>query len=167
MKKRHLRVLNVVPVALILCLFAGCSGIQKIETAQLHTIDFSTVDDRRDLSVLAEMAEGKPLKEPVVMKLPKGFELPVQVILKTPLVKMDSKCGTMVFSQDLFLYLSQSSMLVSPDKINWADMSDFESVKKLFGWGDGNIAMGIGTGRDQGTLLGIKISADPVKGSRE
>ena len=152
-------------VVLVLFLFTGCSGIRKIETDQLHNIDLSAVNEQQDLSILMEIAEGKPIKEPLVMKLPKGYRLPVHMTVNTPLAKMDSKCGTLVFSQDLFLYLTQSSMLVSPDKTNWVNMSDFDGVKKLFGWSDGSLAVGIGASRENGSLLGVKIGVEPDRSS--
>lgn len=167
MKTRCLRFFGAVPVALALFLFVGCSGIQKIDTAKVQSVDLSSLEEEHDLSILVEMAKGKPLKEPVVMKLPKGFRLPVHLTLNSPLAQLDSECGTLIFSQDFFLYLSHASMLVSPDRINWANMADFDAVKELFGWGGGNLALGIGATRDQGAFLEMKIGVDPVKRSGE
>ena len=163
MKMRQFGFLNLVPVVLAFFLFTGCSGIQKIDTAQLHNIDLSTIDEQQDLSILTQMVEGKPLEEPVVMKLPQGFRLPVQLTLKSPLAELNSSCGTMVFSQDLFLYLTQSGLMVSPDKINWVNFSDVDAIKELFGWSGGNLAIGIGASQNQGAILKVKVGVLPVK----
>ena len=160
MKMKRLKVIHVVQIVLLLVLFSGCSGIQKIDTTQLQSIDLSRIEETDDLSALKEMAEGKPLEKPLLFKVPKGFSLPVQFQVNTPLAHLDSSCGNLVFSQDLFLYLTQSAMFVSPDMENWASWGDFDAIKELFGWSEGRLAVGIGATRKDGALLGVKIGVN-------
>ena len=143
-----------------LILFSACSAVN-------HTPDITNVPvfdisgDAPDLGVFESLSKGEKLEEPVIIKLPQGFSLPVRIAVNTPLATMESNCSHLEFQQDLFLYISNQGMLASPDGRQWADSGDMDAVKDLFGGDKGEIAISIGSGKQEGTQLELKVTVLP------
>ncbi len=143
-----------------LLLFSACSAVH-------HTPDITNVPvfdisgNAPDLSVLESFSKGEKLEEPVIIKLPQGFSLPVRIAVNTPLAIMESNCSHLVFQQDLFLYISNQGMLASPDSEQWVDIADMDAMKDLFGGSKGEVAISMGTGEQDGAQLDLKVTVHP------
>ena len=124
----------------------------------LGIIDFShieNIEEQDDIAALEKVFKGESVEEPLVFMVPEGFVLPVHFELNTPLAHMDSRCSELIFSRNIFLYVDAGSMLVSPDKEQWAAIGDLDSVKKLFGGGDGELSISMRVSKESGPLLEI------------
>ena len=143
-----------------LLLFSACGAVN-------HTPDISSTPildmsgDAPDMRVFESLSKGEELREPVIVKVPKGFALPVHIAVNTPLAVMESNCSKLVFQQDLFLYISKQGMLASPDTERWADIADIDAAKDLFGGDKGQIAISMGTGKDKGAQMDFKVIVYP------
>ena len=112
----------------------------------------------QDLAAFPSLTKGERLEKPVIIKIPRGFSLPVHIVVDTPLAAMESHCSQMVFKEDLFLALSNEAMLASPDLKTWANAAEMEAVKELFGGGKGEISVSMGADKQQGAQLDLKIA---------
>ena len=156
--KNRLNFFTLSILLFLLTFVTGCASIQTLETEGLKTVDFSKVEELENIANLEQMIKGEVvIEEPFVVKIPKGFELPVHFELNTPLAVMNSQCSTMSFFRDLYGYFSEDQILLSPDKKQWAPISNIELIKKLFGAGDGELAIGLGAGKEKGPLLEVKL----------
>jgi hypothetical protein len=152
--------------ALLACLaagllLAGCAGIRIIDTASVATIDIT--GDPEGLPQLEQLSQGRPIEQPVILKIPQGTAVPVQVSVETPLARMEGGCGDLHFDKDLYLYLSAAEILVSPDGNRWAGMDDRKAVNTLFGIQGGQFRVGLSASKIDGTALQIKVLASPRK----
>jgi hypothetical protein len=143
-----------------LILFSACSAVHHTpEISNTQVLDIS--GDAQDLQVFESLSKGEKLEEPVIVKVPKGFSLPVRIAVNTPLAIMESNCSHLAFQQDLFLYISNQGMQASPDGHQWADIGDMDAVKDLFGGDKGEIAISIGSGKQEGAQLELKVTVLP------
>ena len=141
-------------------LFSACSVIHNApDISGTPVLDIS--GDAPDLRVFESLSKEEELKEPVIIKVPQGFSLPVRIAVNTPLAIMESNCSHLVFQQDLFLYISNEEMLASPDGEQWADIADIDAVMDLFGGNKGEIAISMGTGEQKGAQLDLKLTVHP------
>jgi hypothetical protein len=143
----------------ILLLFSACSAVHHTPEISTPVLDIS--GDAPDLRVFESLLQGERLKEPVIIKIPKGFSLPVHIAVNTPLAVMESNCSHLIFRQDLFLYLSNQKILASPDGKQWADFDDMDAIKDLFGGSQGEISISMGSGEQKGAQLDLKVIVHP------
>ena len=55
-----------------------------------------------ELARLETFFQGEKLVEPLIIKVPTGFALPVRFILMTPVAEMARDCGDLVFTIGIF-----------------------------------------------------------------
>lgn len=149
-------------LACLLFMLAGCAT--ATHTLNINPDDIMTINLGRpvtDPAVLEKLAALEPLqgksvdlvKEPFIIEVPKGFYLPVQMDLETPLFRMHSDCSRLVFDRDVYVYVGPDGLLAGPDKIRWAPLSDLDEVKDLFGLGRGNLSIGMSVAKETGVRL--------------
>lgn len=140
-------------------LFSGCGAVHTPDITTTPVLDIS--GNEPDLSFFESLSKGEELEEPVIIKIAKGFSLPVHIAVNTPIATMESSCSNLVFSRDLYLYVSNQGMLVSPDTRQWVDITELEAVKELFGGDKGEIAVSIGAGKQKEAQLDLKVIVHP------
>lgn len=139
----------------IMLLLSACSATRAPDLTAATVLNIANTED---LAALPSLEEGGRLEKPVIIKIPRGFSLPVHIVVDTPLAAMESHCSQMVFKEDLFLALSNEAMLASPDLKTWANAAEMEAVKELFGGGKGEISVSMGADKQQGAQLDLKIA---------
>lgn len=144
-----------------LLFFTGCATIRTLDTAAITSIDISATDAHEELASIEKTLKGEAIDKPFIIKVPQGFNLPVHLTLDTPLLSMENRTGTLVFKQDLFLYVSNREILVSPDKLSWVEINNLDAVKELFGGEKGELSVGMSASKEQGPLLDIKAAVHP------
>lgn len=137
---------------------SGCAFSPEVDMSSAQIIDITSGYD--ETSLLETLADRKQLREPLVMKVPAGFPLPVAIRIKTPIAEMNSHCSTLHFRKDVFVYLSNTKMLISPDSKNWAPLHDMEEVKELFGGGRGEVNVQMSSSREMGPLLEVRVTVE-------
>jgi len=142
-------------------LLAGCAGIRTIDTASVTTVDIT--GDLEGLPQLEQLSQGRPIEQPVILKIPQGTAMPVQVSVDSPIAHMAGGCGDLQFDKDLYLYLSATEILVSPDGSRWAAMDDRKAVNALFGIKGGQFRVGLSASKADGTAVQVKVLAVPRK----
>ena len=148
-----------VTVSLMMGVLTGCGSPPTVDLASVRHIDIT--GDYDETALLDQLARGTIMKEPLVVKVPAGFPLPVAFKLKSPLAEMNSDCSTLHFRRDLYVYLSSNEILLSPDLKQWAHFNDMESVKELFGGGKGELAVQMSTSKENGARIEIDMTIYP------
>ncbi len=141
-------------IAAALMLVAGCaSSPQPLDIESISVYDISTPPEAK----LIEQHVNNTAAEPLVIKIPKGYNLAIHLNIDTPLAKLDSDAGKLHFVRDLYVYLDKEMVLVSPDKRSWAPFSDMEMVKTLFGADKGSVSLGMSARKDDGAMLMLSV----------
>jgi len=137
----------------------GCSSVQRPDLSATRMVDISSGDE--EIARLETFFQGERLVEPLIIKVPAGFALPVRFTLDTPIAEMAGVGGDLVFTRDIYLYLSEQMMLVSPDRKSWAPFGDLEGIKDLFAAGQGEIKLGMSADKGSGPLLQVGVTVHP------
>jgi hypothetical protein len=151
-----------VTLVLLVLLSSGLTGCTSVKTPDLSAtrmVDISSGDE--EIAKLETFFQGQRLVEPLIIKIPAGFALPVRITLDTPIARMAGDCGDLVFTRDIYLYMSEQMMLVSPDRSRWAPFADLEGIKDLFAAGRGEINLGMSADKSSGPLLEIGATIHP------
>jgi hypothetical protein len=70
-------------------------------------------------------------------------------------------CGDLIFTREIFLYLSDQEILVSPDRSRWTVFGDMAGIKELFGGGTSELQLGMSADKASGPLLEIGVTVHP------
>ncbi len=142
--------------ALVVASIVSCATSPTIDLSDVEIIDI--VNNPEGFAALDLTGDGSQPPQPFILKVPAGHGLPVHLSIDTPLASMASTCSTLNFHRDLFVYMSSSHFLVSPDATQWAPFDDLEQIKSLFGVGAGELSVGMSGSQEDGATLQIGIS---------
>ncbi len=144
---------------LLVCL-AGCAG--KPQQLDISTIPIYDISAAPDAELIGKYLSEQQHKDPLILKVPNGYALPIHLNIDTPLAKLDSDAGSLQFTKDLYLFLDDTNVLASPDMMLWAPFSDMEMVKELFGADQGAVSLGMSATEQEGALLSVKVLLTPA-----
>ncbi len=146
---------------LLLVFLISCASMPKqLDISTLPIYDISAAPDAQ---LIDKYLDEQKHKDPFIIKIPKGYALPVRLEIDTPLAKLDSDAGDLQFTQDLYIYLDNREVLASPDAKRWAPFSDMEMVKELFGGDQGSVSLGVGAKEIEGARLTVKVRMTSAK----
>ena len=144
-----------------LLLGSACSGVQTLDRSSLQTITLRelTTDPSAHQEVLEAYATGKG---GLILKIEAEDELPLELAIRHPLVSLDTGGNTVRFQRDMYLYLSATELLISPDGERWAKIHDMETWKELFGGfkdgRHGTLSVGLAVTAESGAAVNVVIS---------
>jgi ABC-type Fe3+-hydroxamate transport system substrate-binding protein len=81
-------------------------------------------------------------RKPVVVSVKKGQKIPVNLILDTKIVSMETK-DMLTVVRDMCIFISKKGVALSPDCKTFANMQNGKSVWKLFKLGKGSTSVGL------------------------
>ena len=139
---------------LVVCI-AGCAG--KPRQFDISAVTIYDISAKPDAELIEKYLSGQEHKDPLILKVPNGYALPIHLNIDTPLAKLDSDAGSLQFTKDVFLYLDNKKVLASPDTKLWAPFSDMEMIKELFDAGQGAVSLGMSATEQEGAMLSVKV----------
>ncbi|MBE0586356.1 MAG: hypothetical protein IH612_21655 [Desulfofustis sp.] len=142
-------------VALLPSSCSRTGGIETISSAGITVIDLAAPGDQ--LAQLETIQDQGEPKQPLILKIPAGHRLPVYFTVDTPFAASVDTENILVFKQDVFVLVRNTSMAVSPDSQRWAAIDDLDAVKHLFGVSGGEVSIGMSAGRDRGALIEARV----------
>lgn len=152
---------NIWGLILILIFLTACARKpQQLDISSIPVYDISAVPDAE---IIERYLTEQGTKNPLIIKVPNGYVLPIHLDIDTPLAKLDSDAGNLVFTTDLYLYINERNILTSPDTARWAPFSDMEMVKKLFGADKGSLSLGMSATAKEGAQLSVKVMLTPAE----
>ncbi|MDD5224391.1 MAG: hypothetical protein PHE84_10395 [bacterium] len=149
---------SVFPIGLGILFFVGCATIHRMDIAKLNVISVSEIvaDPAKMLDYAKIIQEGKD----IVFKIPEGQAIPLKLNLDLPVAKLEPGKNQVVFSRDVYLWISKSRARVSPDGQRWADIGNLKSIGKLFGFGKGQVSLGFFATKEEGAAVSVDIKTD-------
>jgi hypothetical protein len=143
----------VLPAAVLL--FSGCSSITRVDSSTLTVVPVSEVvaEPARWEAVGKEIQAGRP----VVFHIPKGGSLPLKLTMALPMTTLEAGENRLRFTRDTYLLVTRSSLRIGPDGQRWADISDFQAQKELFGYREGSLSIGFHATKAEGTHIAVDI----------
>lgn len=135
----------------------SCATIHRMDSTQLNIVPISTMTENpskwRDIG--KEIENGKT----VVFSVAQGQRLPLKLVMDLPIGKIEKSMNTLLFSRDVYLSMSRTGFEVSPDGQQWASVDDLKSMRKLFGYTKGEVAVSLSATETEGTSISVAISA--------
>ena len=139
-------------------LFVGCATIHRMDSAKLNVIPVSEIvaDPAKMLDYAKIIQEGKD----IVFKIPKGQAIPLKLSLDLPVAKLEPGKNQVVFTRDVYLWISKSQARVSPDGQRWADIGNLKSIGKVFGFGKGQVSLGFFATKEEGAAVNVDLKTN-------
>jgi hypothetical protein len=135
----------------------GCAGVQKQENSEkfCRLVNMATNPDNMEL-----IFKGVESGHPAILKIPQGMEVPLQIDLDSPLLRLSQKPTILRFiaGRDFFIMLKKDETKVSLDGRSWVDAKNITLVKSLFGFQRGVFKMALNSGKSGETLFVLNIS---------
>lgn len=117
----------------VLLQFFGCRGVQQKPE---NTVKFYHLADiAAKPGELRRVLKGVDSGRQVMLKIDKGTQLPLQINLAAPLIRLGDKQAIIRISvvQDFYILLSGKGAKLSLDGKSWTATKDLDSVKSLLG----------------------------------
>lgn len=132
----------------------GCAGINKIklDNSKITTLSNLNMNQINWETFSGEIQNG----ETKILLVKKDTLIPAKIRIETAIGSLLPGENKLKFHQDIYIYISIRKVLLSPDGKNWADISDMNSLKKLFGFKQGFIGYGIASSKE-GTFFNLEI----------
>jgi hypothetical protein len=140
-------------IAGLLLAFAGCAGIQRLDLSGAPTLTLEQL--RAGPDAFADVTKAGYLG--AVVPIAAGEKLPVRVALHSLAVELEGSDSTLSFTRDVYLFVSRTEILASPDRERWARLDDAKSLAELFGLEGGGVEVGFGVHRSKGPLVTIEL----------
>lgn len=142
---------------LIVGLVAGCAGIQTMDTSNIETVNMT--DFSADPAKYG-FADGPP-KRDLIVKIDKGHSVPLYLSIDSNIVKLEVDQNKIYFDRDVYLYLSKSKLLLSPDGKRWVSFG--KGMKELFGVRKTSIGLGLHANKKQGAIITFQVDFEPER----
>ena len=151
--KPYMRVAAMIVACLAITLCLDCMGIQALKKDGVQTIPLPDLQANPDKYDFMGAMNGNG----VIVMLPKGTKIPMNVAAEMSFVSLEPGKNFMVFNRDVYLFISMKKTMISPDGERWAVVGDWKTIKSLFGVGQGDLTIGFGISKDDGTFVNINL----------
>ncbi len=131
--------------------------------ASVRTMDVSHTPTYTVASINASPRESlvglqNATKDGAVVLLKKGEKVPVQLHASFGPIALESGENYLVFSQDTYLYIGPTGVMLSPDGRQWAAIGDGAALSKVFGLSKkGTFQFGFGVTKDKPASFTIAV----------
>ena len=151
------RKIHLVFIISLFLMTTGCAGVRTVDTSKVDTISLAQLMTQPDL--MNNLSEKIKNQGGAIIRLSQGDVIPLKMNLDLPFATVESSADQLVVTRDLYIYLSQTQMLFSPDGQRWISIEDWRTrtAKDLFGYKEGRLSIGFKAEEDAGTCLELII----------
>jgi len=151
------RIQSILLIGLLLVMMTGCASIHQIDITQLRVVPVSEIiaEPAKLEEIGKEIQEGKE----VVFHIREGQTIPLKASMVLPMVTLQPGKNNLVFTRDMYLFISRSKIEISLDGQRWVDINDLNSQKTLLGFDKGALSVGFGATKEEGTQISVDIIA--------
>jgi hypothetical protein len=137
-------------MALTLVLASGCSGITTIGPVKTLTMQ----ELKQNGSQIAQEIQ----KDGLVVHLKAGESIALGLGAELPFAKLQPGDNKLLFTRDVYLFISKDGVMLSPDGISFAPLQKVKGLKKLFGADRGFFRVGFKVSKDEGAAISMTAS---------
>lgn len=150
---------NLVSLAMfmVLIILAGCSGIRTLDKTNIATIPIADLESDPEKYGFPAAIYG----EGIIAKVPKGTKIPLKVEASASLITLEPGENFVSFNRDVYIFISAKKAMLSPDGERWAELRNWNAVKKLFDVEKGELSVGLGITKDEGASISISLKTTP------
>ncbi len=141
----------VVSVALA----AGCGGVRTMDVSDARAVTLAELQAGGE-SIAKDLEEGEGL----VVRIAKGEEVPLGLAARLPFLEINPGENSVVFTQETWIHISRSGVLVSPDGERWAAVHDIDAIKKLYGAKQGQLRIGLQASEESGPRIDVAVTLE-------
>jgi hypothetical protein len=149
----NMRAMTTAAIALLACAAAGCSGIRTIDGSTLKTVTLAELPQ-----VAAEAGEGPGAGPgPMIVHVRAGERIPLRLTLEVPFAELAAGENAIVFTRDVYLYVSPDTAMLGFDGARFARVGDWAALKRLAGVETGTLSIGFGAGKTEGPKVDVRV----------
>ncbi len=133
----------------------GCDAITQVDRTTLRTVEVSSLrtDPNQWKQVEEDLREGRSC----VFVVHKGETIPVETHITLPMATLQTSGNALVFTEETYFLVSQSSLRISRDGQRWADIDDIRAQRELFGFHSGQVAFGFSASAEAGAKFSLDV----------
>jgi hypothetical protein len=154
---RHPSIAGAVAAGLFAALLAsGCAHTTVIDTQGMEVIPIGGLGDHIK-------AKGNPFtdpKRPVLIRLPAGERIPVDLLLRAPFAELEGGSPALRFKRDVYLYFGEGKLLLSFDGLRFAQFGDLQGLKEVAGVSRGQLMFGLKVTEAEEAKISMALEAD-------
>lgn len=126
---------------LIIASATGCSSVRTKDVSSVPSYTLDAINASPEETVGKAMTTGA---REVVVEFRKGDRVPVNLRASLGPISLQPGEDSLVFSRDVYFYISQGAFLVSTDKKRWAPVQDGAALNEVLGTKTGTFQLGFG-----------------------
>ncbi|MFH1137552.1 MAG: hypothetical protein V1816_15900 [Pseudomonadota bacterium] len=138
-----------------LSLGLGCSGLKTVPTDGVRQVSLKEL--KQNPGDLADLANRMKGGGELIIMAARGETLPLVLKIDLPFAAVPETKTELVVVRDMYLYLHDQGLLISPDRESWAAVGDWDAIKKLFPYDQGELSLGFAADKDGGSSLRLLI----------
>jgi len=144
----------------ILLAETGCASIHKIAIDRGKVIAVANIITEQ--AKMEDLSKGIQAGKDYVFFIGKGQSIPLKASLNLPMAKIAPVKNSIIFTQDTYLMISKSGLMISPDGERWALIQDLKTQKELFGAGKskGYLSIGFGITKEDGAAITLDVGTN-------
>ena len=152
------KLIHLVLTVSMLTVMAGCAGTQTMPPAPPQTFSLARLLENPEEA--AELGRLLQQGRPAIIRVAPGRKLPVHIEVNLPFGHLSSDQNELVFTKEVFLNLSESGLMISPDGQTWTPVRDLSGVKNAFGADKGRLDLGLQASEEKGAFISLVLEAE-------
>jgi hypothetical protein len=139
----------------------GCANIHHIAIDRGNVMPVANITPEQQAK-LEDLYKGLQAGKQYVFFIAKGQSIPLKATVTLPMAKVEPGKNSVVFTQDTYLLISKSGLMIGPDGERWALIQDLKTQKELFGIGKekGHFMIGFGITKEEGPLVTVDVGVN-------
>ena len=140
---------------IVIGLITGCgASVRAMDVSQVPSFTIASINTSSEETLGKVMTTGT---KAMVVILKRGDRVPVKLHASLGPIALQPGEDYLVFSQDTYLYIGPTGILLSPDGKQWAPVQDGAALGKVFGLGRGTLQIGFGAPKGQPATFSIAM----------
>jgi hypothetical protein len=138
----------------------GCSAVQQKPEEPEPCYRLADMVGKPDQ--MARVLKGVDAGRPAILRIDEGTQLPLQIALDAPLVRLSRKQVILPFvaARDFYIMLTREGARISLDAESWVDTKNLASVKSLLGFERGVFKLTLAPEGSGNSLFVLDISTE-------
>ncbi len=138
---------------LALALTSGCASIRSLDQDEIPTYTLNEIRAHPEVmtKILTEENDG------IIISVTQGEALPFDIFARLPFATLVTNGNWIRFDRNVWFYFAENDILISPDGKRFGPVYNMRTLKKLFDFEAGELALGFGVSNVGGARVALRM----------
>ncbi len=136
-----------------LALASGCASITSLDQDEIPTYTLNEIRSHPEVltKTLTEESDG------IIISVAQGETLPFDISARLPFATLVTGGNWIRFDRNVWFFFTENDILISPDGKRFGPVYNMRTLKKLFDFEAGELALGFGVSNVGGARAGLRM----------